>query len=62
VGFIGVRLAVDLIVYGMTEIASSLTTAEFRESRLPRRPAPQQPVAPAPLRGKAAGMREKSPK
>jgi uncharacterized membrane protein HdeD (DUF308 family) len=47
IGFIGVCLALDLIVHGMTESASSLTTAEFRDSRQPRRPAPQEPVAPA---------------
>jgi hypothetical protein len=46
--FIGVCLAVDLIVYGMTESASSSTTKEFRDSRQPGRPAPQGPVAPAP--------------
>jgi uncharacterized membrane protein HdeD (DUF308 family) len=46
--FIGVCLAVDLIAYGVAESASSLTTAEFRDSRQPRRPAPQEPVAPAP--------------
>jgi uncharacterized membrane protein HdeD (DUF308 family) len=46
--FIGVCLAVDLMVYGMTESASSLTTEEFQESRQPRRPAPQEPAAPAP--------------
>jgi uncharacterized membrane protein HdeD (DUF308 family) len=47
-GFIGVCLAVDLIVYGMFESASSLTTEEFRDSRQPRRPGAQEPVAPAP--------------
>jgi uncharacterized membrane protein HdeD (DUF308 family) len=46
--FIGVCLAVDLIVYGMTESVSSLTTKEFQDSRQPRRPAPQEPVVPAP--------------
>jgi uncharacterized membrane protein HdeD (DUF308 family) len=46
--FIGVCLAIDLIVHGMTESASSLTTEEFRDSRLPKRPAQQEPVAPAP--------------
>jgi uncharacterized membrane protein HdeD (DUF308 family) len=48
IGLIGVCLAVDLIVYGMTESASSLTTEEFRDSRQPRKPAQQEAVAPAP--------------
>jgi uncharacterized membrane protein HdeD (DUF308 family) len=46
--FIGVCLAVDLIVYGMAESAASLTTKEFRDSRQPLTPAPHGPVAPAP--------------
>jgi uncharacterized membrane protein HdeD (DUF308 family) len=46
--FIGVCLALDLIVHGLTESAASLTTKELMDSRLPRRPASQEPVAPAP--------------
>jgi uncharacterized membrane protein HdeD (DUF308 family) len=46
--FIGVCLAVDLIVYGMAESASSLTTKEFRDRRQPLTPAPHGPGAPAP--------------
>jgi uncharacterized membrane protein HdeD (DUF308 family) len=47
-GLIGACLAIDLIVHGMAESASSLTTKEFRDSRQPTRPAPQEPVASAP--------------
>ena len=46
--FIGVCLGVDLIVYGMAESASSLTTKEFRDSRQPLTPAPHGPIVPAP--------------
>jgi hypothetical protein len=46
--FIGVCLAVDLIVHGMTESASSLTVQEFRDSRQPPKPAPQAPIASGP--------------
>jgi uncharacterized membrane protein HdeD (DUF308 family) len=53
--FVGVCLAVDLIVYGIIESASSLTTEEFRDSRLPKRPAPQEAGTPAPPASGAHG-------
>jgi uncharacterized membrane protein HdeD (DUF308 family) len=46
-GLIGACLAIDLIVHGMAESASSLTTTEFRDSREPTRPAPEEPVVSA---------------
>jgi uncharacterized membrane protein HdeD (DUF308 family) len=46
--FIGVCLALDLVVHGMAESASSLTVEEFRESRQPTRPAPAAPIASDP--------------
>jgi uncharacterized membrane protein HdeD (DUF308 family) len=46
--FIGVCLAVDLIVYGIAQSVSSMTTKEFQESRQPKKPEEKAPVAPAP--------------